>query len=208
MRVSTKSAVIALAALAASALAAGAAQAAQFVTYTWTTTSQGVGLHLGQPTTASFQVDLSKVQTGSFSQFDITNIQLTYPGLTFNTNVTSSIGNDFAAFVNPVTGAFIFHDNQQGLAVEAFAGTDINQATTFLSILVDNQVGGVVKDSFNALNQGNPAAGFPTKGFWTASLPAVTGGGAPEPATWAMLIAGFGGVGGMMRRRRGQALTA
>jgi hypothetical protein len=30
----------------------------------------------------------------------------------------------------------------------------------------------------------------------------VTRGGVPEPATWAMLIAGFGLAGGMMRRRR------
>lgn len=32
-------------------------------------------------------------------------------------------------------------------------------------------------------------------------------GGIPEPATWAMLIAGFGMVGGMARRRRGLGLT-
>lgn len=30
----------------------------------------------------------------------------------------------------------------------------------------------------------------------------VTGGGVPEPASWALMIAGFGGVGAAMRRRR------
>jgi len=32
--------------------------------------------------------------------------------------------------------------------------------------------------------------------------PATSTGAIPEPATWAMLIAGFGGVGSLMRRRR------
>jgi hypothetical protein len=32
-----------------------------------------------------------------------------------------------------------------------------------------------------------------------------TGGGIPEPATWAMMILGFGGIGAMMRRRRSLA---
>lgn len=35
-----------------------------------------------------------------------------------------------------------------------------------------------------------------------------TGGAVPEPATWALMIAGFGGAGGMLRRRRIQAATA
>lgn len=35
-----------------------------------------------------------------------------------------------------------------------------------------------------------------------------TQGGVPEPATWAMMISGFGLVGGAMRRRRGQAAYA
>lgn len=30
----------------------------------------------------------------------------------------------------------------------------------------------------------------------------IPGGGVPEPATWAMMIMGFGGVGALMRRRR------
>jgi len=34
----------------------------------------------------------------------------------------------------------------------------------------------------------------------------ISGGAVPEPASWAMMIAGFGGVGAMMRRRR--AITA
>jgi len=31
-----------------------------------------------------------------------------------------------------------------------------------------------------------------------------TSGGVPEPAAWALMIVGFGGVGGLLRRRRAQ----
>ena len=35
-----------------------------------------------------------------------------------------------------------------------------------------------------------------------------TSAGVPEPGVWALMIAGFGGAGAMLRRRRGLALTA
>ncbi|HEX2815412.1 MAG TPA: hypothetical protein VHN39_03400, partial [Phenylobacterium sp.] len=147
-------------ALAAPVLMAGSAKAVPMVTYSWTTTSQGFGPHVDQPTSATFQVALSAVQTGTISFFDITNIQLTYPGLTFDTFETSSIGFDNAVFVNPLTGALVFHDADEGLAVIGVDSSDPN-FSTFLSILVDNQVGGVVSDQFNALDHGTPFAGFP-----------------------------------------------
>jgi hypothetical protein len=199
--------VLAVATFVAATVFSVQAQAVPMVTYTWTTTSEGFGQHVSEPSTATFEVPLSDVLNGVISQFDITNIQLSYPGLTFNSVVTSSDGSDFSAFVNPVTGAFIFHDAGQGLGVIAFAGTDINSATTFLSITIDNEGFnnsglplGNVKDQFNALNNGNPDAGFPTAGFWTASFPTVAA--VPEPSTWAMMILGFCGVGFMAYRRK------
>jgi len=182
------------------------AQADALVTYSWTTTSVGFGPHVSAPSSATFDVPLSDVLNGVIPQFDISNIQLTYPGLTFNSTVTSSISCcDFAAFVNPVTGAFIFHDAGQGLAVEAFAGTDINAATTFLSITVDNPVSGSVKDQFNALNNGSAFAGFPTAGFWTATFPTT----APVPLhpSWPINLLGLATIGFMAYRRR-KALRA
>jgi hypothetical protein len=177
-------------------------------TYTWTTTSEGFGSHVSAPSSATFEVPLSDVLAGEIPQFDISNIELTYPGLSFDSTVTSSIGSDNAAFVDPATGAFIFHDDNQGLAVEAFAGTDINAATTFLSILVDNPVSGAVKDQFNALNAGMAFAGFPTAGFWTATFPS-TGPAVPEASTWAMMLLGFAGLSfASYRASRGAAAAA
>jgi len=66
----------------------------------------------------------------------------------------------------------------------------------------------------NNFNVNAPAAGtynFQLSYGETAGGPAVlffgindapVGGGVPEPATWAMMLAGFGGLGAMMRRRR------
>ena len=200
-------------ALACPLLVAAPAQADQLVTYNWTTTSEGFGPHVDKPTSASFQAPLSDIQAGFISFFDIINIQMTYPGLNLDTAETSIIGFDFGAFVDPLTGDFVFHDDQQGLAVIALDSTDINQ-TTFLSILVDNPVGTAVQDQYNALNHGSPFAGFPTAGFWTATLPTGggcgptgCGGGVPEPDAWALMILGFGGLGVLLRRRR-QVLDA
>ncbi len=50
---------------------------------------------------------------------------------------------------------------------------------------------------------------FLTKGTGTAVPLLLSAGGAvPEPATWAMLVAGMGLVGATMRRRRGTAVVA
>jgi hypothetical protein len=171
------------------------AEAVPMVTYSWTTTSEGFGLHVSAPSSATFEVPLSDVLNGVIPQSDITDIQLFYPGLTFDSADASSIGFDFSAFVDPASGAFIFHDAGQGLAVIAFAGTDINTTTTYLSITVDNAnlTFNGVADEFNALNNGSPYAGFPTSGFWTASFPTSTA--IPEPATWALMLLGFTAVG-------------
>jgi hypothetical protein len=187
-------------------IVASPAQASPVVTYSWTTTSAGFGSHVSAPSSATFDVPLSDVLNGVIPQFDISNIQLFYPGLVFNSAVASSGGFDFSAFVNPTTGAFIYHDVGQGLAVIAFAGTDINNATTLLSITVDNPVSSSVKDQFNALNNGSAFAGFPTHGFWTASFPTITTP-VPEASTWAMMILGFSGIGFMAYRRRNTAIV-
>lgn len=43
--------------------------------------------------------------------------------------------------------------------------------------------------------------------FNTGHVGATLGGGVPEPATWAMMLVGFGGLGAMLRRHRRQAVA-
>jgi hypothetical protein len=87
----------------------------------------------------------------------------------------------------------------------AFAGTDINKATTFLSITVDdaNQNFNGVADQFNALSNGSPYAGFPTAGFWTASFPITA---TPLPAALPLFASGLTALGLLgWRKKRGAA---
>ena len=186
--------------VAACAIGLSPAAAAELVTYSWTTTNAGFGSHVSQPTSATFQVPLSSVLAGKINYSDISNIQFAYPGLTFNAYSASVTGLDFASYVDPATGAFIFNNVNQGLAVIGYEGGLFSDS--FLSITVGNPNPSFtgVADQFNALKMGSPYAGFPTAGYWTANFPTTSA--VPEPATWAMMLLGFGAVGFAMRRKR------
>lgn len=178
---------------------AAPALAVPLVTYSWTTTSEGFGPIVGQPSSATFQVPLSDVQAGAIPQFDLTNIQLAYPGLSFTGAAPSSISLSSTAYVDPATGNFIYHGDDQGLAVFAYA-PDLFNYDTFLSILVDNPVSGAVKDQFNAMNHNVIVAGFPTAGFWTASFPAPAT--TPIPGDLPLFASGLAGLGFIAHRRK------
>lgn len=192
-----------IALVAASAIGAAPAAAAPTVTYTWTTTNAGFGNHVASPT-ASFDVPLTAVLAGVINYSDITNIHMTYDGLAFDAYTATSIGLDNKAYVDPVTGALIYHGPDQGLGVVGYQGGLFSGS--FLSITIGNRYSPfgapltTVADQFNSLKNDSPWAGFPTAGYWTATFPATAG--VPEPATWAMMMMGFGAMGFAIRRRR------
>jgi hypothetical protein len=63
-------------------------------------------------------------------------------------------------------------------------------------VLIGNNLGNTVAAHIGVCTT-NPCTSFAATGF------ATNGGGTiPEPATWAMMILGFGGIGAMLRRRR------
>jgi hypothetical protein len=86
--------------------------------------------------------------------------------------------------------------------------------------LVVNQPGPTapVFTPFNVFNSGaagnfafqldyNETQGPPATLVWSIN-DVVVSGGVPEPATWGLMLVGFGGLGAMMRRRRAVALAA
>ena len=176
-------------------LAPAAAHATQTVTYSWFTdlpTITGVA-----PVSASFEVPLSAVQTGTITQLDMSNILLSFPGigpLSFTTG--SSIGLDNAAFVDPLSGLPVFRDNNQGLAVIGYQ--DALFSNTFLSLTFDNvnPNTAVVADQFNAINGGPGSLGY-GNGHWLATVSPI-----PEAGPLPMLGIGLGLLGTMAWRRR------
>lgn len=67
--------------------------------------------------------------------------------------------------------------------------------------------------AFYEFNAGNPPGGLDTfsfnrPGLSNARLFSTGGPGVPEPASWALMILGFAGLGGMLRRRRSTAAVA
>jgi hypothetical protein len=68
-------------------------------------------------------------------------------------------------------------------------------------------LGFVSTTGFTTVTFSNPMGGGNNDSFQLDNLAYSQAGGVPEPATWGLMIAGFGGIGVMARRRR-QGLAA
>ncbi len=96
---------------------------------------------------------------------------------------------DFASYYSQPTPIFV----QDSVGNEVFfSGTNANGAVLFTGIRL---VGTGPRNSFMVNDPGSFTVGYTAGGT-------MTGLSVPEPASWAMLIAGFGLVGAVARRRR------
>jgi hypothetical protein len=98
------------------------------------------------------------------------------------------------------------HDDGAVLTVDGF-GTVVNAPgpTSFSnSPFIINNPGPAENVGFTLLY--SECCGAPADLLFTVNN--VSPGGVPEPATWAMMLVGFGGLGAMLRRRRSVALAA
>ncbi|HEX2815867.1 MAG TPA: PEPxxWA-CTERM sorting domain-containing protein [Phenylobacterium sp.] len=144
--------------------------------------------------TGSFVFD---ADTGIYSGINITTSGGSLlPGATYTSYDIFSTPRDFGFGSNvagfTATGDFLFDIN--GLTAFTNAGGTVQVG----------DIGGFVSSEGTCANDGchnfNPIRGI-TSGQ-------VDGVAVPEPATWAMMLAGFGGLGAMMRRRRARTALA
>ena len=141
-------------------------------------------------------------------------------GMTGTTNFSNSVvwsGTPLATFgARAATMSFTF-DDPVSAALAEFNWTRLGSSTT--SFRIYNSEGALLESlSFTANDPAhvagfygfqrasNDISRFEIEGYWVGarnlSTFTETVSAVPEPATWAMMIIGFGGAGAMIRRRR------
>jgi hypothetical protein len=182
--------------------------------FTAATTAPGVDTFTGFSTTASTPTPILR-SAGSYTYSASTRTSFfgggtfANPFLSPNTATDTMTFNGFVGGVQAAGGNF-FGSNISGV----FQPGDITITATDASGTVTQTIVGATTDSFlgfvsdGALTSFTVVSVQPAVGFLWPSLDnlvlarrADAPGAIPEPATWAMMIVGFGMVGGAMRRR-------
>jgi hypothetical protein len=173
-----------------------------------------VAINLLNSTTAT--VSFTAANTGGYYYFftgaqaadvNVNATSWTLSGLTENGAGTLSDGGG-----NQVDGHGYFNqttDLTDGFTDRstAISFTLTNTGGTWASdsvVLIGNNLGHTVGAHIGVCTNAACTGDFAATGFATTG----GGGGVPEPATWAMMILGFGGIGALMRRRRTQLASA
>ncbi|THD61660.1 MAG: PEP-CTERM sorting domain-containing protein [Phenylobacterium sp.] len=153
-------------------------------------------LTASSPTTTINLFDLY-TNEGSIEKDDKTPlpIQLTF---TFTTPSPTSGGVINGTTVGQETFLGVFQD---GVLNWADSGvTDVNFGTNLSGLLTIGVNGGAFNTGLFGLDKGKRAGLDVSATFDWVNDP--TSGGVPEPASWALMIAGFGMAGATLRRRR------
>lgn len=135
----------------------------------------------------SLQLQSTSVTLDGFGTFALLN----------PTELTHSLGNG-GFYLNqyiPNLRNFVIFNGSPALSL----GTGITPYTSGSSQIISDLTptsGGVLQFELSV--------GEPPITFSSTVYPDRGGGAVPEPATWAMMLLGFGGLGAMLRRRRNQ----
>ena len=219
---------VGIAAFAASVLLSSAVQAATFDVTVWTGPNNGVDSTIfagnvtptglasahftwsgdidwlvggGQNQDASGNhVDDFLGNTSNVSNFS--SPRGTYADLNTFLNASLSVAGDAYASYFKIVGfggghGSITHDD--GASVYDYLGNAVYSSPNETSAITGN---------FDLPTGAHPFTVYYVEGNGSPSVLNISGLAVPEPATWAMMLMGFGGLGAVMRRRRAHAAVA
>jgi hypothetical protein len=112
---------------------------------------------------------------------------------------------NFQTVLDEASGDILMRYTQTAFGFDGFDGG----ANATVGIQGVQSLGQTVQWSYNqAALQNDQSICFTRNGNAACNAIVDRVGGVPEPATWAMMILGFGGAGAMIRRRKGRLATA
>lgn len=159
-------------------------------------------------------VDLNFSDGTPISTFSLAQYERNYPGTSSGYYGYAIVGTDGAgglsfyhirisaisAYVGPLTGGFTTPTNIQFFADST---TALDAASAFFSVMNTSRFG---TPDFGGLSCSSVAQNC--GGGFTVTQTGGGVAGVPEPATWALLLTGFGLLGAAVRRRRPAAVAA
>lgn len=129
---------------------------------------------------------------------DVELFDFTVSGPTFVTLATSALpAFDPVLSLFASDGTLLTFDDDAGPGLEALIGINLNTGLYRFAVTsyANFPAGGNLSNGFTGQSF------YPSGGAFTVELTGGAPAGVPEPATWAMLILGFGVVGTALRRR-------
>lgn len=128
----------------------------------------------------------------------------------FNRPVTGYFSGDGQVYVTSydADGNYVWDDNAGEGGSTLFTNERVRDVNFTVTDFMPAEPGGHIDASSTDFNYEFILYGLDRQVRY--SITSIRPGAVPEPATWALMIAGFGGIGGMMRRRksRGSAHVA
>jgi hypothetical protein len=115
---------------------------------------------------------------------------------------------DITSSVDALPGAVLFGCTVDAMAVRAVYGCDLGQSIAagdyFLTVRADEEIGVQTIGNFSTpiLRRSTETAAFVNEPFAAQFTLLGDAAAVPEPATWAMMVTGFGLAGGLARRTR------
>jgi hypothetical protein len=116
---------------------------------------------------------------------------------TFLGSVFSGYGSAGNIIDSNLGGGLVSYNNSSLITFDPTADEGLSVGLTSITPIAIVTAGQLA--NFTAVSQGEFAANFTVNGG---------GGGVPEPATWAVMLAGFGGLGMALRSRRSKVAAA